>query len=82
MNYNLIMDSVSGGNIGECQTNPCDLSPCLNDGVCLSSGGTFQCQCRFGFEGSTCSNGMWMNFIDDIIHVFFIYSDYHQHSIL
>ena len=45
VNYNLITDSVSGGNIRECQSNQCDLSPCMNDGVCSSSGRTFQYQC-------------------------------------
>ena len=57
MNYSLINDSLSGGNIRECRNSPCDLSPCLNGGVCSSIGAMFQCQCQFGFEGPTCSNG-------------------------
>ena len=56
MNYSLINDSLSGVNIGECPSNPCDFSPCLNDGVCSSSGGVFRCECRFGYEGPICSN--------------------------
>ena len=56
MNYSLINDSLSGGNIRECRIDACDSSPCLNDGVCSSVGETFQCHCRFGFEGPTCSN--------------------------
>ena len=59
MNYSLISDSLSGGNIGECRSNPCELSPCLNDGVCSSSERMFQCLCRFGYEGPTCSSGKW-----------------------
>ena len=56
MDYNLIGDSLSGGNIGECGSNPCDFSPCLNGGVCSSIGAVYNCQCQFGFEGPTCSN--------------------------
>ena len=57
MNYSLIDDSLSGGNIRECRSNPCDFSPCLNGGVCSSIGAMFQCRCQFGFEELTCSNG-------------------------
>ena len=57
MNYSLIDDAISGGNIQECRNNPCDISPCLNDGVCSSTGAMSHCQCRFGFAGPTCSNG-------------------------
>ncbi|KAG7263483.1 hypothetical protein CRUP_005803 [Coryphaenoides rupestris] len=31
----------------------CKPNPCLNDGVCSLSGGSFRCQCR-GFEGPHC----------------------------
>jgi len=57
-NYSIIGDSLSGGNIGECPSDPCELSPCMNGGTCNSSGSgrMFSCQCRFGFEGDTCSN--------------------------
>ncbi|CAL8301444.1 unnamed protein product [Lota lota] len=33
--------------------NPCKPNPCMNDGVCSLSGGSFRCQCR-GFEGPQC----------------------------
>ena len=59
MNYNLINDSLSGGNIKECSINVCNFFPCQNDGVCSSAGAMFQCQCPFGFEGPTCSNSKW-----------------------
>ncbi|KAJ7984649.1 hypothetical protein DPEC_G00356950 [Dallia pectoralis] len=33
--------------------NPCKPNPCVNDGVCVLSGGGFRCQCR-GYEGPHC----------------------------
>ena len=58
-NYSIIRDSLSGGNIGECPSDPCALSPCMNGGTCTSNGNgrMFSCQCRFGFGGGICSNG-------------------------
>ncbi|XP_067100828.1 von Willebrand factor A domain-containing protein 2 [Osmerus mordax] len=31
----------------------CRPSPCMNDGICILSGGSFRCQCQ-GFEGAHC----------------------------
>ncbi|XP_046564355.1 sushi, nidogen and EGF-like domain-containing protein 1 [Haliotis rubra] len=33
---------------------PCDSSPCLNNGVCSNIGGSFSCQCPTGYGGETC----------------------------
>ncbi|XP_022051721.2 von Willebrand factor A domain-containing protein 2 [Acanthochromis polyacanthus] len=33
--------------------NLCKPNPCMNDGVCIRSGGSFRCQCR-GYEGPHC----------------------------
>ncbi|KAM9837064.1 von Willebrand factor A domain-containing protein 2 [Aulostomus maculatus] len=33
--------------------NLCKPSPCMNDGVCILTGGSFRCQCQ-GFEGPHC----------------------------
>ncbi|XP_069011666.1 von Willebrand factor A domain-containing protein 2 [Embiotoca jacksoni] len=33
--------------------NLCKPNPCMNDGICILSGGSFRCQCR-GFEGPHC----------------------------
>ncbi|XP_047183602.1 von Willebrand factor A domain-containing protein 2 isoform X1 [Scophthalmus maximus] len=33
--------------------NLCSPNPCMNDGVCILSGGSFRCQCQ-GFEGPHC----------------------------
>ena len=38
--------------IDECQNNPC-----LNGGTCEDLLGGFQCECRDGFKGDTCSEG-------------------------
>ena len=36
--------------------NPCDSTPCKNDGVCLEQGETFFCDCSDtnGYRGPTC----------------------------
>ncbi len=37
----------------------CTPNPCLNGGVCQSSGNTYQCNCTgTGFIGTTCQIGM------------------------
>ncbi|KAM6964673.1 von Willebrand factor A domain-containing protein 2 [Tautogolabrus adspersus] len=33
--------------------NLCKPNPCMNDGICILTGGSFRCQCQ-GFEGSHC----------------------------
>ncbi|XP_034564648.1 von Willebrand factor A domain-containing protein 2 [Notolabrus celidotus] len=33
--------------------NLCKPNPCMNDGICISTGGSFRCQCQ-GFEGPHC----------------------------
>ncbi|CAK6974630.1 von Willebrand factor A domain-containing protein 2 [Scomber scombrus] len=35
------------------QVNLCKPNPCMNDGICILSGGSFRCQCQ-GFEGPHC----------------------------
>ncbi|XP_042253358.1 von Willebrand factor A domain-containing protein 2 isoform X3 [Thunnus maccoyii] len=35
------------------QVNLCKPNPCMNDGICILSGGSYRCQCR-GFEGPHC----------------------------
>ncbi|XP_051913439.1 coagulation factor VII-like [Hippocampus zosterae] len=34
--------------------DPCRINPCLNNGVCVTVGSGFQCQCSEGFEGRFC----------------------------
>lgn len=34
--------------------DPCENSPCKNEGKCESDGGTFSCECKKGFTGKTC----------------------------
>ena len=37
--------------------DPCSSSPCLNNGVCFSTGTTtFSCACVGGYTGSTCQS--------------------------
>ncbi|XP_072049428.1 uncharacterized protein [Amphiura filiformis] len=38
-----------------CELGPCNPNPCLNDGVCSSSGSTFTCACTTGHIGATCT---------------------------
>ena len=81
-NYSIIGDSLSGGNIGECPTDPCALSPCMNGGTCTSDGNgrMFTCQCRFGFRGETCSNGKYASYELNLLHLFS--SDHHRCGVL
>ena len=34
--------------------DPCENSPCKNEGKCESDGGKFSCECKKGFTGKTC----------------------------
>ena len=37
------------------QTDPCNSSPCVNSGVCISVGPfDYTCQCAVGYTGSSC----------------------------
>uniref|UniRef100_A0A8C4I061 von Willebrand factor A domain containing 2 n=1 Tax=Dicentrarchus labrax TaxID=13489 RepID=A0A8C4I061_DICLA len=38
--------------------NLCKPNPCMNDGVCILSGGSFRCQCQ-GYEGPHCETSQW-----------------------
>lgn len=38
--------------------NPCDSSPCLNNGHCNNQDGSFHCNCEFGFTGPRCEVGI------------------------
>jgi hypothetical protein len=36
--------------------DPCDSSPCENNGTCLNTENTFKCTCTEKYEGATCGN--------------------------
>ena len=36
----------------------CQLNQCANNGVCLSNGESFHCQCSVGFKGKSCKGEM------------------------
>lgn len=38
--------------------NLCKPNPCMNDGICILSGGSFQCQCQ-GYDGPHCERSQW-----------------------
>uniref|UniRef100_A0A674NG58 von Willebrand factor A domain containing 2 n=1 Tax=Takifugu rubripes TaxID=31033 RepID=A0A674NG58_TAKRU len=40
------------------EVNLCKPNPCMHDGVCTLSGGSFHCQCR-GYEGPHCETSQW-----------------------
>ncbi|ELU10834.1 hypothetical protein CAPTEDRAFT_223648 [Capitella teleta] len=41
--------------IDECMDNPCDSSPCQNDGTCMALQTTYQCICPLKYSGLTCT---------------------------
>ena len=38
----------------ELKPQPCDSSPCMNNGICSNEGKTFHCKCTENYEGKTC----------------------------
>ena len=46
------MDNWSGEKCSE--FDPCDPSPCENDGVCVQTGNLFECNCVNGYHGKIC----------------------------
>lgn len=38
--------------------NLCKPNPCMNDGICILSGGSFRCQCQ-GYEGPHCETSQY-----------------------
>ena len=48
------MDNWSGDDCSE--FDPCEPSPCKNDGVCTDVNNLFECACVNGFEGRTCED--------------------------
>ena len=38
--------------------NLCKPNPCMNDGMCILSGGSFRCQCQ-GYEGPHCETSQY-----------------------
>ena len=38
----------------ELKPQPCDSSPCKNDGICTNQGTSFSCECKCGYRGKTC----------------------------
>jgi hypothetical protein len=46
------MDNWSGETCSE--FDPCDPSPCENDGICSETGNVFECNCVNGYQGKTC----------------------------
>ena len=46
------MDNWSGETCSE--FDPCDPSPCENDGVCMTFDSVFECYCVNGYHGKTC----------------------------
>jgi hypothetical protein len=52
-NYTCIcMDNWSGETCSE--FDPCNPSPCENDGVCVKIGNIFECECINGYHGKAC----------------------------
>ena len=35
----------------------CHSNPCLNGGMCSSSGGSYNCSCPIGYSGDNCETG-------------------------
>ena len=54
----LINDSVSGAQIGQCSAiESCSQLPCLNNGTCVDGApGYYSCLCNVGFTGTLCGD--------------------------
>jgi hypothetical protein len=49
--------------------DPCDSSPCENNGTCVNTENTFKCTCTEKYEGATCGNkGL---FVKNVVILFF-----------
>ncbi|XP_029638725.1 cadherin EGF LAG seven-pass G-type receptor 1 isoform X1 [Octopus sinensis] len=46
-------------NVSHVGSNPCEISPCLNEGNCLDLGNNFNCLCRPGFSGAKCESDIY-----------------------
>ncbi len=62
--YNLQWPAINllfKGSLCEIEIDPCLSAPCLNSGHCskLETGG-LECDCQFGFEGTTCEVRSWI----------------------
>lgn len=42
--------------------NLCKPNPCMNDGVCILSGGSYRCRCQ-NYEGPHCETSGWLYFL-------------------
>ncbi|XP_039278690.1 protein eyes shut [Nilaparvata lugens] len=52
---NLRQRAIIGRGVGQCGTQQCHNSTCLNGGACLDHGSTFTCLCKTGWFGPVCA---------------------------
>ncbi|XP_033106905.1 IgGFc-binding protein-like [Anneissia japonica] len=55
--YNCICNDGFFGDGRDCQVDPCESTPCMNNGQCVSDGPNFVCRCTLGWSGTLCEDG-------------------------